>query len=266
MEKTRLLLIPGTQCNEKLWEYVTPLISDNFETLHWPIPMDTMENVLAQLHKQLLIQLEQIITGRPDSLSIEMNKPLIVLGFSLGGYVLARYLANYELRLKTWFAKNTDLASAEALPIKFLIVSHTPTALPDKELEQRRRILSVLHKNDYAGVTAPRVCQLLGANQHQNQELISLIQQMDESLGKESLIHQLTFTGQRVDSLNSINKSAETFDVSFVCTTSDPLVNYEWLQHLSSKVTVSIVKGEGHMLPLEYPSILSNELEKLLLR
>lgn len=282
MDKTRLLLLPGTQCNEKLWTYLQPQLaqikSHCIEPLHWPLPNQSLDEVLSLLHNTIINYLDSIpaepkttstlgsttpslsstgstSTSISNETSTSSANTFMVLGFSLGGYVLARYLAKYQSEL---LQRQTSLPTP--LPIKFVIVSHTPTSLPEVELKQRRRILSHLKNNDYSGVSRERVCQLLGPSQHQNQAIIKLIQEMDRDLGKDNLIHQLTFTGARTNSINDINRTSEHFDVSFVITNDDPLVDYEWLQNLSSKVSVIHIEGEGHMLPLEYPNELAKSL------
>lgn len=239
MTQPKLLLLPGTQCNELLWQDFLPNITPAFDYQHWPIPTLSFDKTLAQLHQDVM------------ALITEGSGRGIVFGFSLGGYIVARYLAEYGEALNQWLVEYpTGVRPA------FVICSHTPTALPSKELEQRRRILSILEKNDYAGVTPERVCQLLGKKQHNNIDIISTVQTMDRLLGKENLIHQLSFTGARVDSLESLNEVSQHFEIELVCTQADPLVNYEWLQRLEGKVNCSLVGDEGHMLPLEYPNLL----------
>ena len=244
MTQPRLLLLPGTQCNELLWQDLIPEISTRFTSKHWPIPNQDFETVLTQLHQDLITMIQA------------QSDRVIVFGFSLGGYIVARYLAEYGKSLDEWLLQHPLLTRPA-----FVICSHTPTALPKKELEQRKRILTVLEKNDYAGVSAERVCQLLGQAQHNNAHIISTVQIMDRALGKTNLMHQMSFTGARIDTLSSINQMSRPFEIDFVCTHKDPLVNYKWLHQLGEGVHLSLLGEAGHMLPLEYPKLLGKWLK-----
>lgn len=237
MKNTNLLLLPGTQCDERLWTDMTVFLPEQIICHHWAIPQQSLEEVLEALHTEVLCL-------------INKNEPMVVLGFSLGGYLLSLYLTRYT---KVLAEKHTGQC-------RFIICSNTPTALPVTEIKQRRRITSFLTNTTYQGVTTERVCQLIGKQHHHNDVMIDLIKDMDKTLGKSNLLHQLSFTGPRENCLAGINNAADYFDVVFVLTQSDPLVDYEWLQNLSAKIQQVIIEGEGHMLPLEYPLNLSQSV------
>ncbi len=228
-------MLPGTQCDHRLWQELKKELGADFNLVHWPIPQQELSDVVKALHQSLM----------------EGEKLDAVVGFSLGGYLLANYLHSYRGR--------------HVRSIPYFIVSNTAAALPNYELEQRRRIISQLKPDRYMGANQSRIRQLLAGDNADNLPLIELIQGMDKSLGAASLKHQLSFTGERADCQSGINLAASETKIHFINTEKDPLINYDWLKGLSSNVHQYQIKGEGHMLPLEHPRQLSKLLKETLL-
>jgi pimeloyl-ACP methyl ester carboxylesterase len=232
-----LLLIPGTQCDDRLWSKMPSDFFKEIKAKHWAIPQLSLNQTLLSLH-QLLIK--------------TTNDGNVVVGFSLGGYLVAKYIKEYG-----------DYWQKDRSPT-FIIVGNSAKSLPPQELATRSKIIANLNPNSYLGASRQRICQLLSQKHHQSDELVTLIQNMDRSLGPTSLQHQLSFTGEREDCLLALNQAAEKLSISMITSANDPLVDYAWLGKLSSNIKRFQVGQAGHMLPLEYPVEFSQTLTSIM--
>lgn len=232
------MLIPGTQCDSRLWEKLRSQLSSDIDATHFEIPKLPLRDVLLELHKT-------IVAAAAD------GQPVFLLGFSLGGYIASSYLASLT---------EGDLTLHNTVNIKIFICSNTPTALPTRELRQRRRIIQNIDAKPYSGASSSRVKYMLSETHHNDENMIQLIQSMDQKLGVESLKHQLSFTGERRDLKDVFLNAASQFSIQFLASDSDPLLNYEWFEYLPSAIKVKLCKGCKHMLPLERPDFIAEAL------
>ncbi len=147
----------------------------------------------------------------------------------------------------------------QPLPIdKLFVVSNMPCALPDKEIKERSRAVSWIKRNGYSGISQKRILALLDKSAYEHKEIISLIKQMDESLGQEVLVHQLLTTTKREDIFIELETSP--LNKNFCVGRNDPLVSVETLTRLQlsdENMSLSIIENTGHMLPLEKPDELA---------
>ncbi|GAA0290733.1 alpha/beta hydrolase [Psychrosphaera haliotis] len=236
--KTKLVLIPGTQCDSRLWDKLRSQLSSDIESTHFDIPKMPLSEVLLKLHKII------------ESAAKE-GQPVFLLGFSLGGYIASSYLASLT---------EGDLTLDSTVNLKVLICSNTPTALPSRELRQRRRIIQNIDAKPYKGASSSRVKYMLSEIHHDDESMIQLIQSMDQKLGVESLKHQLSFTGERRDLKGVFMNAASQFSIQFLASDTDPLLNYEWFESLPSAVDIKLCNGCKHMLPLERPDFIADAL------
>ena len=236
--KTKLLLIPGTQCDSRLWNSLRTQLSPSIEATHFQIPKLPLNDVLLELHNSI------------KTASVE-GQQVMLLGFSLGGYIASSYIASLL---------EEDLTLDSAINIQFFICSNTPTALPDRELRQRRRIIQNIDAKPYLGASNSRVKYMLDEEHHTNESMIKLIQSMDQEMGVESLKHQLSFTGERRDFKSVLMDGANRFSIQFLASDTDPLLNYEWFESLPFAVKVKLCKGCKHMLPLERPDFIADAI------
>ena len=237
------MLIPGTQCDSRLWDKLRSQLSSDIEPTHFEIPKLPINEVLLKLHK--------IIEG-----AVADGQPVFLLGFSLGGYIASSYLASLN---------EGDLTLDSAVNIQFFICSNTPTALPSRELRQRRRIIQNIDAKPYSGASSSRVKYMLDEIHHDDENMIQLIQFMDQQLGVESLKHQLSFTGERRDLKGVFLDVASQFPIQFLASDADPLLNYEWFETLPSSIKVTLCKGCRHMLPLERPDFIADAVNAAVL-
>lgn len=236
--KSKLVLIPGTQCDSRLWDKLRSQLSSDIEPAHFPIPKLPLSDVLEKLHKVI------------GNAAVE-GHPVLLLGFSLGGYIASSYLASLI---------EGELTLDSTINVKVFVCSNTPTALPSRELRQRRRIIQNIDAKPYSGASRSRVKYMLSEINHDDESMIQLIQSMDQKLGVESLKHQLSFTGERRDLKGVFLNAVNQFPVQFLASNADPLLNYEWFETLPPSIEVKLCKGCKHMLPLERPDFIADAL------
>ncbi len=215
--QTKLYLIPGTMCNDKLWSELLPYLHNSIELIYLAIPPEKNVDELAEYYHDLLA-------------SDKVN----LIGFSLGGYIASYFAIKYPERVE-----------------KLFVISNSPTRLPADEVKQRTDILNLVQTYGYQGVSRDRITHLLDPS-NQRSRLIELISSMDKELGEEQFISQYQYTSGRADLAKALGHLS--LPAYFYYSEGDRLVNSAWFNKLkdsNSKVSVISTSGAGHMLPLE---------------
>jgi len=226
MNKIPLYFLPGTQCDEQLWQAVFSLLPEHFEHHAIVLPQGESPHAIVQkLHLQL-----------PHS---DVN----LVGFSLGGYLSALYAATYPDQCN-----------------KLLVLANAPHALPDDELITREQTLDYLSRHKYGGMPIKRIHHLMSHTNHNNTSIINTISAMDKRGGKAMLIDQLASTSRRINLLPALKSLPIT--IKFVIGSDDNLVDIATLRHelTSSRIPLDIIEDCGHMSPLESPQAVATHL------
>lgn len=225
--KTDVYLLPGTMCNELLWQDLKHLVSEEINLKHIELPS---ANNIDEITDELLNVLPK-------------NKVYLV-GFSLGGYIASNFAAKYPHRIKNLF-----------------IISNTGCALNTNEIYQRKELISYLKQHGYSGMSRQRAMSLLDENK-QNENLINKIIKMDKQLGTAVLLSQIEATTKRTDLSQKLIDSK--IKMTFYYSEFDSFINKTWMAELANKnenVKVIVQSGAGHMLPLEQSLSLKIHLE-----
>lgn len=235
-----IYFIPGTMCDERLWtgtwnELSSLLVDYTFE--HLTIPsLKNIDEITSELSKKL-----------PD------NSYLV--GFSLGGYIASNMALNFPNKVN-----------------KLLLIANMSSALPEKEIKERSRTIQWIEANGYNGIPDKRIHHLLHPDSHDNKNIIQTIKDMDATLGKDLLLHQLNVTTQRKNLLPELFHLLQP--IKFLIGDTDKLVNIKKIsdQMKQSKdhknqinKSLEVVKNSGHMLPLEQPTYLAKTIVHWLL-
>ncbi|MYM63673.1 alpha/beta fold hydrolase [Pseudomaricurvus sp. HS19] len=227
-ESTPTYFIPGTMCDQRLWQYLWPLLPQ-VKPVHLPIPdAPNLEAIVTELARQL-----------PDG-------PNRVVGFSMGGYMAAKLACRHPNKVSA-----------------LTVIANSPCPLPEAEVQQRQSLLQSLGQYGYRGISQIKVRQMLASNNHGNSALQQIIRDMDASLGEAVLIQQLSATTNRLD-LAPLLRQLQ-LPVHFVVGDQDPLVNLPWLQALVSELPagqLTLLPDTGHMVPLESPAALADLLSR----
>lgn len=167
-----------------------------------------------------------------------------VVAFSMGAYAAMHFAISNPDRIQ-----------------KMIVIAASAKGLDAKELQLRKSTIDFLENHNYKGISTARVLQFLHPKNHQNNELIQVIKDMDADLGKEVLVRQLKATSQRVDIAQKLQQIQTKVHV--IAAKEDVLVNVEDVkltQQQFSKATISILKNCGHMIPLEMPDLMKETI------
>ncbi|KQQ40390.1 hydrolase [Duganella sp. Leaf126] len=222
-QPTRLDLIPGTLCDERMWARVAPLLGD-FALHHVPLPQ---ARTRAQMHELIA--------------SHSASKTNLV-GFSLGAYLAVEYAVAHPERIGT-----------------LVLIANSCKGLPPAEIAARQRIVTILEKNVYTGMTRQRLRELLHPDHVTDTAITGPIEQMAVDLGKEVLLAQFVTTIDRVDYMDRLHTLP--FPVLIVGAEGDQLVPVADLRAMAARLpdaTLALIaEPTGHMIPLEAPAPLA---------
>ncbi len=239
--KPQVYFIPGTMCDQALWQYVFPQVSTFCQPLHCPIPNGLGFDALV----------DDFIARLPD-------EKVRIVGFSLGGY-LASYIA---------------VTHPERIA-QLCVVANSPCPLNTTELAQRQTLVDWTMQHGYAGMSRKRAAQYLDNTQQNKsvdnnslsyrEHVIDVILGMDKAMTEATFISQMKHTSTRTD----LYQHLSVFNVPtlFVASKDDPMVNQSWLSSLTAEnehITAITLPGSGHMLPLEQPKLLAQVLQSWL--
>ena len=225
--KTKIYLLPGLMCNDKLWAALVEKIDLSLELVHTPIPRGN--------------SLDEIIDAL---LKVFPEEKINLAGFSLGGYLAAYFTARYPDRVK-----------------KLLVISNSPSELRSIDIKQRQETLRWLENNSYKGISQKKAASLTGQNKN-NDQIIHTIMEMDAEMGEAVFKEQLRCTTERKDISAELSKLA--VPMTFFHSAGDPLVNKDCLRELTKTCTSCSVidtSGSGHMIPLDKPAELARQIE-----
>ena len=223
---TRLDFVPGTLCDERMWSRLTPLLGDGFEFNHVP------------LHKaRTRPQMQELI-------SAHSAPSAHLVAFSLGAYLATEYALAHPERVKS-----------------LTIIGSSARGLSEKERALRLRIIPMLDKATYIGMSQTRLRELLAPAHLHDAGIVDTIQQMALDLGKDVLLAQFTASMDRPDLMERLAEIS--CPVLLVGAAGDQLVNSAYLQEMLSRLPdarLSMHEGSGHMIPLEVPQALAADI------
>ncbi|MFD2177645.1 alpha/beta fold hydrolase [Veronia pacifica] len=221
----RLYFIPGTMCNKRLWEKLAPFLNPTIEPVFLDIPSNKTFAQIADEYEDMMDD------GRS-----------CLIGFSLGGYIACSFAARYPERVS-----------------KLFVISNNPAGLPHEEQVQRKQILHWVKGNGYHGISQRKAASLLD-QRNVSDSNIEIILSMDKELGSETFVSQYQLTSEREDLTEAIQSF--NFPTHFYISENDPLLMATGFNQFSKNPMVSVIRtsGSGHMLPLEKPRELAEQI------
>lgn len=225
--KEKIYLIPGLMTDERLWKRVIPLLEEEYELVHIPIP-----------HTQDFDEIIDIL------FNLFPEEKVNILGFSLGGYIASYFAVTYPNRVNRLF-----------------MLAATPGASNEAEIERRKEKFAVIEKDGFNGLTYDKAKSLVEIQD--DEDLIKTVQDMFIDLGKETFISQLTSTFNRIDLFEDLVNL--DLPIYFYYSTNDRLLNKDALvKLLSTKHNMTVVSREGtsHNISLEVPEEFAKQVRK----
>lgn len=221
---TRLDFIPGTLCDERMWSRLTPLLGEGFDFHHVP------------LHKaRTRLQMRELIAAHSAPAAN-------LVAFSLGAYLAVEHAVAHPERVRS-----------------LILIANSAKGLKPAEVVARERIVAMLEKNAYAGMSRQRLRELLHPSHLDDEDIVGPIQRMALDLGKEVLLTQFATTIDRPDLMDRLAELS--CPVLIVGADEDNLVPPDDLRQMAGRfpdATLHMLGGEtGHMIPLEAPEALA---------
>ncbi|MEN5386743.1 alpha/beta hydrolase [Aliarcobacter skirrowii] len=227
--REKIYFIPGLMTDIRLWSKALPLLKDDFEIIHIPIPSST--------------DFDEIV----DILNKEFKEEKInILGFSLGGYIASYFTCKYPQRVKRLFT-----------------VAATPGTTSKVELERREKKLVDFENSSEFGLELEKAIMLL---EEQNQNDLSLAQTMVDmfnDLGRDTFLTQLKSTFNRVDLFDKLKD--KTIPMYMLYSSNDRLLDLEALDKLHNQkhnIKLIIRDGTSHNIPLEFPELFASSVKE----
>jgi len=226
--KEKIYLIPGLMCDERLWERLIPYLEKEYELVHISIPLSSdFDEIIEIIQKEFT------------------EEKINLFGFSFGAYISSYFTVKHPNRVK-----------------KLFLNAGTPSVMTPKEIEKRNNMLELMNTFGFQGIGSKKVASLLEDPNHNDENLINLIKNMYVDLGEEVYIAQIKTINNRVPLENDLINL--NIPIKMFFSTEDRLLNYKSLDNFTNEhkhITKVSRKGTSHMIPLEMPKLLSDEIK-----
>lgn len=224
-----VVFLPGTQCDERvflpLWRQMD-LTDRRYVPLQWAQTLEQMDGLT-----------EHAVGG--DKVHL--------VGFSMGGYIASRFaLANPEL-----------IAS-------LTLIGYSSAGLTEPEKQQRQQIIRALEKGPVGPMPEKRMAQMVNINGANVQQAIRSIRDMEQDLGASVLKYHLQSASDRRNLTNALANSG--LSIHLIGAEYDQVAPVEKMQQMQAQIPgsrLTLIKGCGHMVPLESPQALVQALHSL---
>ncbi|MDX4048630.1 alpha/beta hydrolase [Aliarcobacter skirrowii] len=227
--REKIYFIPGLMTDIRLWSKALPLLKDDFEIIHIPIPSSTdFDEIVDILNKEF----------KEDKINI--------LGFSLGGYIASYFTCKYPQRVKRLFT-----------------VAATPGTTSKVELERREKKLVDFENSSEFGLELEKAIMLLEEQNQNDLSLAKIMVNMFNDLGRDTFLTQLKSTFNRVDLFDKLKD--KTIPMYMLYSSNDRLLDLEALDKLhNQKHNIKLIKRDGtsHNIPLEFPELFASSVKE----
>jgi pimeloyl-ACP methyl ester carboxylesterase len=173
-----------------------------------------------------------------------LDAPLDLVGFSMGGYLALAYTLARPERVRS-----------------LAVVCASAYGLSPTELDERRRAIAWLETHVYRGIAASRLNQFIHPSRRDDPAVAGVVRDMDRDLGQAVLLAQLRETSERQPLTARLPEIA--CPVLIVGADADPFAPRWALEDMARHIPGARyveAAGSGHMLPLEQPDWLADEL------
>lgn len=223
----RLDLIPGTLCDARLWASLEQELAGHASFHHIPLQQAGTRQ-----------QMQGMIAAHSAAQSH-------LVGFSLGAYLALEHAVHHPERIAS-----------------LTLIANSAKGLAPEEIATRKRVIALLERNTYAGITRQRLRELLHPDHLDHSAITDLICAMALDLGKDVLLAQFAQTFERPDLMERL--PGLPFPVLIVGAQGDQLVASSDLAAMAERLpraTLHLLQApSGHMIPLEAPAELARAM------
>ncbi|MFZ6848646.1 alpha/beta fold hydrolase [Undibacterium sp. RuRC25W] len=223
-----IVLIPGFMCDATLWQTIMPDLQE-----------------LGQVHLADLNEGENI-----DAMALRIINHLpelcVLIGFSLGGYVARRIAVLAANRIS-----------------KLILLNTSARATTPEEIIRNQQQIKMLQTFPYKGQTFTALKRALHPDQSNNMALLTFLQNMSLTLGKDVFVRQLSI----------IREDGYADFKHILCPTLVVASRQDQMRALAESdnivtelldPTYHILEDCGHMSPLEKPDDVIAILQKFI--
>jgi pimeloyl-ACP methyl ester carboxylesterase len=142
-----------------------------------------------------------------------------------------------------------------------VMISASAFGLTEAEIAERRKAIGYLETHDYHGIAPARIAQFVHPSRVNNPEVAGVMRDMDRDLGKETLLAQLRETTERVSLGPRLGELA--MPVMLIGADADnfsPPATIRKMEAAIRNVRIAIASDTGHMIPLERPAWLAQQI------
>lgn len=221
------VFLPGTLCDERLWFQMWKQmhIQDRrYVPLQWANNLEEMDALTSYACD---------------------NGPVTLIGFSMGGYIAARYaLANPD-----------DVQH-------LILLGYDPAGLPDQEVAQRKQFIRHLQNGRFTPMADSRLAQFISASGANADFTRQMVRDMESDLGGSVLLAQTRATTEREDFCAQL--AAAPFKTTLIGAEQDRIAPLQRLAQSAALCGANLIKVEDaeHMFPLQKPELVATLLEQ----
>jgi pimeloyl-ACP methyl ester carboxylesterase len=228
--KEKIYLLPGLMTDERLWSRLSVILKDKYELIHIPLPnFEDFDKSIKELNK------------------VFEDEQVNLLGFSLGSYLASYYALKNPHKVNRVFN-----------------ISGTPSGTKTTEIEKRRKKVTDMQVEGFKPLGYEKAKSLLEIQD--DEELIFIVEDMFNSLGKDSFITQMNSTFNRIDMYEELKNLK--IPIWYFYSIDDRLLNKKSIkEHLlegSHHFNIISREGTSHNIPLEFPEELAEYIKQWL--
>jgi len=221
-----MVLLPGFMLDESLWDDVVDCFKLDRPIYRPPLAPGATIGEIA----------EGIARAAPER--------FVLVGFSLGGYVARKLAELFPRRVAA-----------------LILVGSSLRPDTDEQARSKRVLISSLSAETFQGLSASSISGSLHPDHRTNRDLILKIKEMGARLGYEALVTQVNL---RRDDIAASTLACPTL---VIAAADDPLRSADENRELIAAIpnaSFTVIQGTGHMIPLEQPQALAEEIERWL--
>jgi pimeloyl-ACP methyl ester carboxylesterase len=232
MEKENLILLPGTLCDERLWDHQLKNLADFADVTVGDLTKDDSIEGMAK----------SILNNAPERFALA--------GLSLGGIVAMEIIRQAPERIT-----------------KLALLDSNPYGPSPEQLETWDDFAAMVEEGRFSEITENHLLpNLIHSDRLNQKELTSMIINMSKQIGPEAYLRQLNALKARTDARERL-KDIQCPTLLLVGR-EDTVCPIELHEEMANSITNSnlvIVKHCGHLSSLEQPEEVTNALKDLLL-
>ena len=176
------------------------------------------------------------------------HQPVHLVGFSLGGYVAARYALEAPQKVAS-----------------LTLVGYASDGLSSDEELQRQRTVSIINKGQYKGMNKVRMAQFVHSSRMGDEDLVDFITTMNNDLGGQVLKAQIISSTPRPSLTQALSQL--TLPIHLIAADEDKIAPLEKMKSMADRFKFSQlhqVERAGHMMLLEQPEVVAMLLQRIL--